>query len=160
MHSLIIRAYISTDRPACLDIFNSNVPLYFAPDEAVAYADWLGALGENGPHPKGDGENHYFVAEGNGCVVACGGWGIRAGADHATLVWGAVHRDFHNQGIGDALTTFRIEDFRQHYPELPMTIDTSHHTAPFYERFGFRTEVFTANGYAEGLHRHDMRLGG
>ena len=76
------------------------------------------------------------------------------------LVWGAVHRAHHRKGIGELLTRYRLDHFRERHPMLDMTIDTSHHTAPFYERFGFRTEKFTEDGYAKGLHRHDMRLMG
>lgn len=155
---VLIRPYTPADYSRCLAIFNSNVPKFFTPGEAEDYARWLSGLGELPTHRYDKGELHYFVAEQSGSVLACGGWGIREGADHATLVWGAVDNEYHRLGIGHALTEFRISNFRQHYPSFPLTIDTSHHTAPFYEHFGFRTEKFTENGYAPGLHRHDMRL--
>ena len=33
-----------------------------------------------------------------------------------------------------------------------------HHTEGFYLRFGFRTVDIVPDGYAEGLHRYEMRL--
>lgn len=158
METPLIRPYASSDREACLGIFRSNIPKYFTVEEESWYRRWLDGLDGVLPPEDPGGEARYFVVECKGIACACGGWGIRATDDHATLIWGTVHNDRHREGIGTMLTQFRIEDFRKAHPSLPMTIDTSHYTAPFYERFGFRTERFTENGYTEGLHRHDMRL--
>lgn len=157
--NLSIRPYTPADRNACHEIFRSNIPKYFTPREEPLYLRWLD--GQDGvlPPEEGDDETHYFVLELDGIVRGCGGWGVRLNADHSTLIWGAVHRDFHKRGLGAALTDYRIRDFQKAHPGMDMTIDTSHHTAPFYERYGFRTEKFIEDGYAEGLHRCDMRLG-
>ncbi len=158
MRTISIRRYTPADRPACHEIFMSNIPVYFTPAEEALYLRWLD--GQDGvlPPEPGDDETCYFVVERDGIVVGCGGWGVRLNADHATLIWGAVHRDAHRQGIGEALTAYRLADFRRVHPGMQITIDTSHRTAAFYERFGFRTLKFTENGYAAGLHRHDMAL--
>lgn len=158
MATISIRPYHPTDRSACLEIFSSNIPTFFTQEEEPYFIEWLDGLELSAHGKSADGVAYYFVAEVDGKVLGCGGWGIREGADHATLIWGAVHQDHHRVGIGDALTKYRIEDFRRCYATFPMTIDTSHRTAAFYERFGFTTERFTEDGYAPGLHRHDMRL--
>jgi GNAT superfamily N-acetyltransferase len=158
MSSISIRAYLPSDRTACLCIFRSNQPKYFTASEELDFIRWLDALDGTAPDEKGDGEVHYFVAEAGGKIVGCGGWGVRIGADHATLIWGMVDAAYHSQGIGAALTKYRLENFRVAYPTMDITIDTSHHTAPFYERLGFITEKITKDGYEQGLHRYDMRL--
>jgi predicted GNAT family N-acyltransferase len=154
-----IRPYTRADRNACQEIFRSNIPKYFTQDEDAWFQRWLDTLDGVLPPEDGDGETHYFVLERDGVVLACGGWGIKSGRDHATLIFGMVHRDFLGHGIGQVLTEFRLADFHKAYPGMPITIDTSHHTEGFYARFGFVTERYTENGYGPGLHRHDMRLG-
>lgn len=134
------------------------MPGFFTLSEEGDFNGWLDAL--EGPlgREADDDVAYYFVGELDGGVVACGGWGIRAGVDYATLIWGMVDASLHGTGIGRALTQHRLEHFRAQNPAMDMTIDTSHHTEGFYQRFGFATEKFTENGYAPGLHRCDMRL--
>lgn len=158
MSTISIRPYTPADREACHRIFVSNIPTYFSREEEADYLRWLD--GQDGilPPEDGDGETKYFVLEREGDVLACGGWGVNEGSDHAVLIWGAVHGAHHKQGLGAALTQYRLDDFRRTHPGMDITIDTSHHTAPFYERYGFRTLRITRDAYAPGLHRYDMRL--
>jgi len=158
MDHIQFRPYAPTDRAACLRIFRSNMPKFFTEQELDDFAGWLNAVESPLGREADDDVAHYYVGEVADGVMACGGWGIRAGADHATLIWGMVDAMRHGTGLGDALTRYRIAAFRAAYPAMPMTIDTSHHTAGFYERLGFCTEKFTEDGYAPGLHRHDMRM--
>ena len=151
-----IRNYRPEDREACLAIFRSNIPKFFTEGEEQDYRGWLDEL--DGIKPAAPDNGHYYVLEVSGTVLGCGGWGIRDGADHATLIWGAVHKDYQGLGLGDALTRYRLDAFLKEHPAFDMTIDTSQHTAAFYERFGFRTQKITEDGYAKGLHRYDMRL--
>ncbi len=154
---LRLRPYVPADRTACLRTFRSNQPKFFTIAEEDYFTQWLDQMDGNTPMPPGD-EAHYFVAESGGEVLACGGWGIRAGADHATLIWGMVDNAHHGEGVGQTLTQHRLDGFRAAHPGMDITIDTSHHTAPFYARFGFVSEKFTEHGYAPDMHRHDMRL--
>lgn len=156
--ALAICPYMPADHAACLHIFRSNQPKYFTADEELDFIRWLDGLNGTQPPEDGDGEVYYFVAQKGQRVLACGGWGIRTGAHHATLIWGMVDSVHHGNGIGTAITQHRLEHFRALHPGMDMTIDTSHHTAPFYERFGFVTETFTKDGYEPGLHCHDMQL--
>ena len=39
-----------------------------------------------------------------------------------------------------------------------VALHTSHLTSAFYERLGFRTTRIVPDGYATGLHRHDMTM--
>ena len=156
--ALRIRPYITTDHAACLRIFRSNMPKFFIASEELDFIGWLDSLDGNNPGENDDGEVHYFVAEVDDDVRGCGGWGIRVGANNATLIWGMVDSACQGQGIGGALTQHRLDGFRAAHPAMDIAIDTSHHAAPFYKRFGFVTEKFTEDGYEPGLHRYDMRL--
>ncbi len=157
MDTFHIRSYTPADRAACLRIFKSNQPKFFTVAEEADFVQWLDQMDGRIPMPPDD-EAYYFVVEDAGRLIACGGWGIRAGTSHATLIWGMVDGARHGQGAGQALTAHRLGGFRAAHSGMDITIDTSQHTAAFYARFGFVTEKFTEDGYAPGLHRHDMRL--
>ena len=80
-----LRPYRTEDAPACLTVFDSNLPDYFDPTERAGFEDFLRDPGQ------------YFVIEHDGRVIGCGG--IRAEAPEARLTWGMVHREFHRQGL-------------------------------------------------------------
>ncbi len=152
---MIFRPYAAADRVECLRLFRSNVPRYFTVPEEGDFARWLDQMDGLLPTPPGDVVEYGVIGGGDG-LLACGGWGIRAGEQHATLIWGMVDAACHGRGIGRALTEHRLTAFDAAFPGCPIRIDTSHHTAPFYARFGFDPLRITPDGYAPGLHRWDM----
>jgi hypothetical protein len=79
--TLELRSYQDTDRAACLRLFRSNVPYFFAPFE------------ENGFHTflTRDADDDYFVVTESGRYLGCGGVYVRGNS--ACLCWGMVERD-------------------------------------------------------------------
>lgn len=152
---MLLRPYQPADRTECLRLFRSNMPKYFTVQEEADFGQWLDQMEGKIPTPPGD-VVHYYVVEEAGRLHACGGWGIRAGEQHATLIWGMVDNARHGEGIGQALTGHRLAAAEAAYPGWPIRIDTSQHTAAFYARFGFAVQRITEDGYAPGLHRWDM----
>ena len=69
-----------------------------------------------------------------------------------------VRRDRHRSGLGRLLTEARIERAARDPRVNTVALNTSQHTEGFYLRFGFRTVEIVPDGYAEGLHRYEMRL--
>ncbi|HJT72592.1 MAG TPA: GNAT family N-acetyltransferase, partial [Chitinophaga sp.] len=132
--------------------FISNVPEYFTEAEIAQFRDWLDLLQET------PGEQHYYVAVMNNTVVACGGFGYDEESNTVTFAWGMVHRDFHRQGIGRLLLTYRLDKIRELYPGVNILLDTTQHSKPFFEQYGFVTVKYTENGYGAGMHRYDMIL--
>ena len=144
---ITIRDYTPGDRSVCLAVFDSNTPQFFTFGERNEFTAFLDEL----PGP-------YFVAEADGSVVGCGGFA--QGADHGVCVlcWGMVHRDYHRQGIGKSLLTYRLNEIRSGPAVRRVTINTSQHTRAFFEKFGFTVERVVRDGYAAGLDRCEMDL--
>jgi len=130
-----------------LAVFDGNTPDFFAPSERAEYETFLRTLDEP-----------YFVLEADsGEVVACGG--VYVVGDRAGLSWGMVARPYHRRGVGRRLLEERLEYLRAHHPEVTSVhVNTSQHTAGFFERFGFVTQKITKDAFAPGLHEHVMTL--
>jgi ribosomal-protein-alanine N-acetyltransferase len=135
-----------------MDAFISNVPDYFTEPEITQYENWLNLLQEEKDH------SHYYVAVSGNTLVGCGGFGYEAKNNSVTFAWGFVHRNFHKQGFGKLLLTYRLNKIRELYPGASIVLDTTQHSCPFFERFGFVTVKVTENGYSTGMHRYDMVL--
>ncbi|WP_298708410.1 GNAT family N-acetyltransferase [Chitinophaga sp.] len=154
---MLIRPYESSDYDACIAAFKSNMPKYFLPEELPDFTDWLDKYQNGGPF-KVEGEAAYFVLEEDGLNVGCGGVFIEPQNNLAGMVWGMVDNRLHKRGIGKKFLLFRIEYIRRHCPACSIKLDTTQHSYPFFEKYGFTIVKYTENGYAEGMHRYDMLL--
>lgn len=143
-----IRAYKKEDLTAVVNIFRSNIPKYFTPEEEPGLHEFLGGYAED-----------YYVIEVDGEIVGSGGvaWND---LDNPTvsLCWGMVRADRIGTGLGKKLTEFRIKYTREKYGEVPLTIGTSQHTQGFYEKYGFRLTEYEKDGYGPGIDMCKMRL--
>lgn len=143
-----LRDYGPTDRDACLDVFESNVPRWFRRAERREFATFLDA-------PPGP----YLVVEAaDGPVVGCGGWARRAGTTTVDLCWDMIARPLHGEGLGRLLVEERLRRIRLDPTVREIALNTSQLTVGFYETFGFAVERVEPDGYAPGLDRCDMRL--
>jgi len=150
MNDVMSRPYLPGDLSACLAIFDSNVPTFFAPAERDEFRAFLGGIDA--------GDRPYLVLTRAGVVIACGGLVVGADRHRAGLAWGMVDRAFHGRGLGTCLTQARLELARA-IPDLAeLTLATSQHTRGFYEGFGFVATKVTPDGFAAGLDRWDMTL--
>lgn len=150
MIDIISRPFISADRLACLSIFDSNAPPFFAPEEHVEFCEHLENLD--------DIETPYIVLVRGDVVVACGGLTVDMTCQKALLVWGMVERELHGIGLGSILTQARLTLARAKPDLTKIKLSTSQHTNGFYERFGFALSKITPNGFGPGLDRLDMTL--
>lgn len=142
-----IRVFCPADLPACMAVFDSNVPEYFRDHERDEFEAFLGSL----PGP-------YFVLEEGETIVACGGYAVRAAAGEADLCWGMVRRSRHGRGYGRLLSAYRLEEARKD-PELrAVVLSTSQHTVGFYRKLGFSLLRTDPDGFGSGLDRCEMRL--
>lgn len=138
--SVIHRDYADADRAACLELFDANCPLYFAPNEREDYARFLQR------RPPG-----YRVCARAGRVV--GAYGL-IGSD---LNWILLDPDAQGGGIGSAIMREVIAAARAAGLDA-VRIAASHKSAPFFARFGAQTVAQTADGWGPGMHRIDMVL--
>lgn len=146
--SMNILKYTPAFREQCIAIFESNLPKYFAPEEKQLFIDWL----DNGTAVG------YYVVEINEQIIACGGIYLDQPNNEGGLSWGMVHAAWHKQGIGKQFAQHRIELLKATYPARVYRIETSQHTAPFYEKLGFKTAEIIKNGFGEGLDKYNMSL--
>lgn len=148
--------YSSQYREGCLEAFHSNVPLFFTVEEITQFNNWLNYM-EGGIVEYPDSESHYFVVLHDQVVIGCGGFGFNAATNKVVLAWGLVHHQYHKKNIGRKLLEFRLERIASLYPGATLWLDTTQHSYPFFEKFGFTIEQFTEDGYAKGMHRYDMK---
>ncbi|ALN81692.1 GNAT family N-acetyltransferase [Lysobacter antibioticus] len=146
-----LRRYRAEDRAACLALFDSNVPDYFAELER---ADFIRTLDEI------DGEIvAYWVIEleGEG-IVACGGYAASDGdASIAVLCWGMVRRDLHRRGLGERLLRERLSRIDAEPAFAWSVLETTQHSRAFYARHGFRAMREQRDGFAPGFDLVEMR---
>lgn len=143
-----IRAYQPSDHRACLVLFDSNTPLFFAPHERPEFAEFLAT-----------GTDPYFVVtDVQEQVIGCGGYYINRERASAGLTWGMVSRGLHRQGGGRFLLLARLQRICQEPDITRVFINTSQHSYGFFEKVGFAVESIIENGFAEGLHEYKMSL--
>lgn len=145
MSQVTSRPYTPADLAACLAVFDSNVPEYFDRSERDEFVAFLDAL----PGP-------YLVLEVGGEVVGCGGIALRDGGRVADLCWGMIHGEHQGRGLGRELARRRLELARGDSRVRIVSLRTSQHTEAFYEKLGFRTESVETDGFAPGMHKHEM----
>ena len=116
-----IRPYSPADRDACLEIFNSNLPLAGRP-LFEAFLD--GAL------PP------FFVAEHDSKIVACGGFEING--ETARLQWGMVHSKWQRQGLGRFLLFYRLREITRNASVQMVNLECPRQAVPFFASQGFR----------------------
>ncbi|RGP37877.1 GNAT family N-acetyltransferase [Pseudotabrizicola alkalilacus] len=146
----VARPYSAEDQAACLALFDSNVPQYFAPSERAEFCVWL----QNLPHP----DRPYLVLSQHGAAVACGGLMLEPATGQATMVWGMVDRRLHRQGLGTVLTRERIGLALACPGITRLHLSTSQHSTAFYQGFGFAITRIVPDGFAAGLDQYDMTL--
>lgn len=149
-NDVVTRRYAPTDMSACLAIFDSNVPKFFAPEERAEFQQFL-------KDAKAAG-SPCLVLTCNGAAVACGGLMVGPEERCAVLAWGMVQKTLHGKGLGRLLTTARLEMTRETPGIDRLRLGTSQHTWGLYEKLGFTVTTITKNGFAPGLDRVDMTL--
>lgn len=140
------RPYRDTDRDACLELFDSNVPGYFHEEEREEYRGWLANPG--GPV--------LVVAGPDGSVAAAGGVALEPDGETGSLCWGTVRADLHGRGLGRALLLARLALLAGDPACRRVRLSTIASTAGFFEQAGFTTESVEADGHGPGLDAYEM----
>ena len=150
MQEIETRPYSPKDLTACLAVFDSNVPGFFALAERQEFRAHLLGL----PDPSAG----YLVLTHPGGVVACGGVAPGNGQGDARMVWGMVARDWHGRGLGRRLLRERLALARGLDGLRTVSLSTSQHTRGFYEAEGFTLTGIVPDGFGAGLDQCDMVL--
>jgi ribosomal protein S18 acetylase RimI-like enzyme len=139
-----IALYEIKNRAACLRLFRSNMPTYFAASDEMPFAQFLDELAVP-----------FWVIKNRGKVCACGGIAINHPEPKiATLCWGIVASTAHRRGIGSAMLDFRIRTIATEHPSITrVRINTTQLVQAFYERHAFVAVHVDLDGYGSGLNR-------
>ncbi len=142
-----IRPYTSSDRSACLALFDSNTPEFFAPSERNDFTAFI-----DGPDAS------IIVLETlDGELIGCGGYYVRAASGTGGLAWGMIARHWHRRGAGRMLLHRRLRSLRT-AGALSVTVHTSQHSRGFFEREGFEEVRVVPDGFASGIDMVELRL--
>lgn len=142
-----IRAFTAADAPACLAIFDGNVPRFFGAHERADFSTYL-----QQPARAAD----YRVIECGDRVVACGGLAMDD-ALTAAFCWGMVDHTVHRQGLGRELAQARLLQARARGARR-VVLSTSQHTCDFYAALGFEVTGVVSDGHGPGLDAVGMAL--
>jgi [ribosomal protein S18]-alanine N-acetyltransferase len=153
-----IRPYEVADKIFCIDAFNSNVPDFFAANEAEDFNNFLDNYTNQKQCLQNKMTTFYFVILVGNKIIGCGGYGDRFKNEHITLTWGMIHKAWHKKGFGKILLEFRIQVFKLNNKTGKISLDTTQHSQSFFAKFGFYVTKITKNFYGEGLDRYDMQL--
>ena len=140
--------YENRYREDCLALFDSNVPKFFGTSERDEFARFL----EKFPAS-------YLVGHEHGAVVAAGGY-----APHRTepgswiLCWGMVAARRHRQGLGQVLLEARLRLLAATPQIKAIYLNTSQHSAGFFERSGFTITRTIPDGHAPRIDLCEMKL--
>lgn len=133
---------------ACLSIFDSNTPQYFAPQEKDKFIAFL-----NRPNKL-----YFVVTSAKDEVVACGGYNFNDDKTLAWLRWDMVLSSVHQHGLGTYLTLGRMALICDEKQTESIHVGTSQHTYPFYEKMGFEIYRVTKNGIAPEIDEYRLSL--
>jgi GNAT superfamily N-acetyltransferase len=142
-----LRPYQPADRDQCLGLLDSNTPRFFDAGERRKFEGFLDQL-----------SCPYFVMEHDGAMVGCGGYAMEQEKTSARLVWGMVRSDSQKLGLGRYLLLFRLREITKVGGIQMVHLDTSQHSAQFYEKQGFKISRIIKDGYGPGLDRVEMMM--
>lgn len=157
LNQAYIRPYQECDKESCIQAFKTNLPEFFTIPEIAQFENWLNKL-TTGSETEPGLRFYYFVLMFEEKLIGCGGFVYHIDKNQSNFAWGLIDRSFHKKGFGKMLFDFRLKKMKEHYPTATVLLDTTQHSYTFFQKYGFVTEKYTENGYAEGMHRYDMKL--
>lgn len=152
---ITIKPYLPEYKNQLIQIFISNIPLYFADHELKLFSDFL----DNDTLHRGP----YWVICDNDNIVGCGGIALNKPTKytivpHVIMTWGMVGNYWHKKGFGKKLLKYRIEEAKKIFPDLLIALGTTQHTYRFFEQYGFKTVYYEKNHWAKDLDLYQMEL--
>jgi N-acetylglutamate synthase-like GNAT family acetyltransferase len=142
-------------KEALLEIFKSNMPLYFADEELPLFSTFLDSDAANrGP---------YSIVFKNDIIVGCGGIALNqptkyTNEPHVIMTWGMVHNRNHKEGLGKVLLLHRIKQAKEIYHGIKIALGTTQHTFEFFEKYGFKTVAYEKDHWGKNLDLYQMEL--
>ena len=143
--TLAFRLYDPSQIEACLNLFDSNCPAFFATEERRDYFDYLSAPPLN-----------YFLGLDGSKVVCAFGYSA-ASEEHPSLNWIMVTPAYQRLGAGSAMMGRYIDYLVTNQKQFG-SISTSQHAEPYFQRYGAVRIGYEEHGWGDGMHRVEMLL--
>ena len=142
---LKLQEYKQTDFDACMDLFDSNCPAYFAIEERIDYQNYLKF-----------NEDKYLLGYIDESLIGC--FGITK-HDQITcsISWIMVSPSHHRGGYGSQM----MEHFLDYVQKMNMKrvlVATSQHAENFFKKFGAYREGYIEDGWGKGMHQVNMEI--
>lgn len=129
--------YQTKHQKECLQLFDSNEPIYFDESEKAHFEAYLKK------------EKHsYWVVKEQGQLVACGGYEVENPGE-ARIVWLMVDQALHGNGIGRALMNHLEQLIQKTKTFEKISLMTAQGVNKFYESLGYRTLKFEPNYWCD-----------
>lgn len=140
------RKYQAADFEDCLDIFDSNCPEFFAPNERKGYLEFLA-----------ENPDRYEVCLLDGKILGAFGTWIDPDGKRGHVSWIMIDAAAHGTGLGTRIMQRALKMFAAN--DIPV-IDfaASQKSAPFFSRFGAEEKSRIKEGWGPGLDRVNMQL--
>ena len=145
MSELGFREYQPADCDACLALFDSNCPAFFAANERADYVDFLSTAAGG-----------YEL-----CLIdqqVVGAYGLEPHPSGGLAIrWILLSPNVQGRGIGSQIMARVLDTLRTgRVPQLH--IAASHKSAPFFAKFGAKELATVVDGFGPAMHRVDMIL--
>lgn len=142
---IVFKSYSSNDKELCLDLFDSNCPEYFAPNERMDYENFLIS------NPAG-----YELCIGNKEII--GAFGLfKENINQIRLDWILLNQKTQGIGIGSTIMN-RVLIQASDSGADQILIATSHKAYKFFEKKGAIKISEKEHGWGPNMHRIDMEL--
>lgn len=151
---ITIKPYLPEYKSRLIEIFKSNMPLYFAEEELPLFNSFL---------EKDVFLKNYSIVLKDALIVGCGGIALNeptkyTNVPHVIMTWGMVDLKNHKEGLGKELLLFRINQSKEIYPGVKIALGTTQHTFSFFEKYGFKTVYIEKDHWAKDLDLYQMEL--
>lgn len=145
--SFSIRPYIETDRVALLELFQENVPDYFAQHELGEFEGYLNKHSAS-----------YFTVWDGDTLLGGAGYNVEQTKQTGSITWIFFSNQRKGSGAGTQTVTHLLRVMSENYEISEFRVRTSQHAYRFFERFGFIIEKIEQDYWAAGLDLYDMGL--
>ncbi len=143
----MIRPYNTSDIEKITEVFQLNVPAYFAEQELNEFLDYLKKYADT-----------YYIIEHNNQIIGGVGYEIRSSDKTGRINWIFIHPTFKGLGYGKKAAEFCLKFLKENNEIKKLVVRTSQHAHPFFENFGFKLISTKKNFWAKGLDLYLMEI--
>ncbi|OXA99676.1 hypothetical protein B0A75_11095 [Flavobacterium oncorhynchi] len=151
--SINIRPYNASDKEDISDIFFSNCPKYFDKNDHASLLDFLDNYADK----------NFKVLISDDKIIGCGGYYIKDSDECFGICWVMFkryvlgHRLFFK--TADMFFNHLMQNIESENLNYDIVINTTQVMEKSFNRYGFKTESVSKNGFGEGLDHYKMRRG-